>query len=507
MHPKKVLTALFAFAISAAILTAQTPVPAGGGRGFSGGRGGSGRGGFGRGPNYSGPPEPASVAYPGTVAASEATEKLVAAVKAAAPKPGAKIQKKSTQQLADEAALEAQIRATLNPPPPPPANAGIPAAPPVDRLKTGSAAAGEHGEFVFAIETDAGQQPEIEITNISTTLPAAKAWQVGKLWVYETSLKTGSAYAFSWKVDGKVVGGANDLPAFTEDAYPKAGVPQGKLVGPIELTSKVYAGMKSNIWYYVPAQYDGSSPLPVQIWGDGQFYTVPRPSPYRLLDTLDNLTAQKKIPIMVNVFIQPGTGPNGQALRSVEYDTVDDKYTDYTLNEVLPEIGKNVRLRQDGYSRAMVGESSGGICSFNAAYRHPDEFARVLSWIGSFAALQVSPAEPRGGGAYPIMVRMEPKKNIRVWLQDGAHDQENLRAGSWIMQNIQMANSLKTKGYDYHFSLGPGTHSQRQGSAELPASLEWLWRDYDPAKTPQDFVQEKAEQDAPLWRVVSMNRE
>ena len=57
-------------------------------------------------------------------------------------------------------------------------------------------------------------------------------------------------------------------------------------------------------------------------------------------------------------------------------------------------------------------------------------------------------------------------------LQDGAHDQENIRAGSWILANIELANSLKTKGYDYHFSLGPGTHSQRQGSAELPQSPE-----------------------------------
>ena len=125
---------------------------------------------------------------------------------------------------------------------------------------------------------------------------------MGKLWVYETSLKTGSAYSFTWFVDGKAVGGANDLPAFTEDSYPKPGVPQGKVVGPIVLTSKIYPDMKTNMWYYVPAQYDGSTAVPVQIWGDGQFYTVPRPSAYRLLDTLDNLTAQKKIPVMINVF-------------------------------------------------------------------------------------------------------------------------------------------------------------------------------------------------------------
>jgi hypothetical protein len=32
------------------------------------------------------------------------------------------------------------------------------------------------------------------------------------------------------------------------------------------LESKIYPNMKANIWYYVAAQWDGSTPLPVQIW-------------------------------------------------------------------------------------------------------------------------------------------------------------------------------------------------------------------------------------------------
>jgi enterochelin esterase family protein len=476
------------FLFAALICSAQTqPPPAGRG---------------GRGPSFAGPAAAPSAAYPGTLASTEATEKLIKMVKAIAPDPAKKPKKKSTKQLAEEAVVEQALRETLNPAP---AVANPNAAPPVDRLKAGTAAAGEHGEFVFAVE--ALTQPTLHITNIKSTLPPMKAWPLGKLWVYQTALKTGSAYKFHWVIDGKTFGGANDLPAFTEDAYPKPGVPQGKLVGPIELTSKVYPGMKSNMWYYIPAQYDGSAALPVQIWGDGQFYIGTRPTAYRLLDTFDNLTAQKKIPAMVNVFLQPGTGGPSPNMRSIQYDTVDDKYSAYLLEEALPEVEKNVKLRHDGYSRSIVGESSGGICAFNAAFRKPDQFTRVLSWIGSFAALQVSAAEPSGGFVYPLRVRREPKKNIRVWLQDGAEDQENPRAGSWILQNIQLANSLKIAGYDYHFSLGPGTHSQRQGSAELPESLVWLWRDYDPAKTNQDFVQDPAELTKPAWRVVTMNRE
>jgi enterochelin esterase family protein len=294
------------------------------------------------------------------------------------------------------------------------------------------------------------------------------------------------------------------MAAFSPDSYPQPGAPEGKLTGPMEMASKIYPNMKANVWYYVPAQWDGRTPLAVQIWGDGQMYTK-RMTAYRVLESLDNLTAQKRIPMMVNIFIQPGTA-DGVARRSVEYDSVNDTYARYLLEEILPEIGKTVPMRQDGYSRAMVGESSGGICAFNAAYFKPGEISRVLSWIGSFAALRTSAEHPAGGAEYPIMARREPKRNIRVWLQDGAEDQENPRAGSWPLANIHLANSLKIKGYDYRFSFGMGTHNQSQGSAELPESLTWLWRDYDSAKTSQEFTPDPAEKDKPLWRVVTLNR-
>ena len=62
------------------------------------------------------------------------------------------------------------------------------------------------------------------------------------------------------------------------------------------------------------------------------------------------------------------------------------------------------------------------------------------------------------------------------------------------------------KGYDYHFRFGEATHNGSQCSLDLPESLAWLWRDYDPAKTSQEFLQEPAERDQPVWRVVQLNR-
>ena len=94
-----------------------------------------------------------------------------------------------------------------------------------------------------------------------------------------------------------------------------------------------------------------------------------------------------------SVFVEPRTAPE-RNIRSIEYDTVSDKFGHYLLEEVFPEVEKHIPLPHDAYSRALAGESSGGICAFNAAYLMPDQFSRVLSWIGSFAALQTNDAHP-----------------------------------------------------------------------------------------------------------------
>jgi len=367
-----------------------------------------------------------------------------------------------------------------------------------DAIQKGTAVDGIGKEFIWAVA--AGSQPKLKIDYEDDITAVVK---VGSLWVYQGPVKTGTAHKFVWIVDGKPFGGKSDIPAYGPESYPKPGVPEGKLAGPIVMESKVYPDMKANVWYYVPAQWDGTTPLPVQIWSDGQGY-VRRMSKSRALEVLDNLTAEKQIPLMVNIFIQPGQVGN-RAMRSPEYDTVSDTYARYLTEEVLPEIGKTVKLRQDAYSRAIIGQSSGGIAAFNAAYLKPDQFSRVISWIGSFAPLQNSPEHPVGGAEYPARVRREPKRNIRVWFEDGSEDQD-VQFGSWPFANLYMANSLKFKGYDYHFSYSVHTHDQAAGNAALPESLPWLWRDYDPAKTSQDYVQDPEEASKPLWRAVVLNR-
>ena len=348
-------------------------------------------------------------------------------------------QKVSTQELLRMArmrapGLEQALRDTLG----------------ADKIEKGTAAAGEMGDFVWAVTAEKG--PSLQI-NHEAAMPAFKA---GALWVVQSRLNTGTSYKYTWLVDGKPIGGANNLAAFGPDSYSQTGVPEGKLTGPIEVPSTIYTGVKANVWFYVPAQWDGMTPLAVQVWGDGQQFTGPRPGPWRILETLDNLTAQKRIPLMVSIFIQAGTGPDRNE-RSVEYDTVSDAYL-HRLSDArsFRSVAKSVKMRSDGYSRAIQGLSSGGIMAFNAAFDKPEAFSRVLSRIGSQARRCGRSAEhPEGGGEYPTMVRREAKRNIRVWLEDGSEDLDNT-AGSWPIANIGMANALRFRGYDYHFSFGVG---------------------------------------------------
>ena len=107
----------------------------------------------------------------------------------------------------------------------------------------------------------------------------------------------------------------------------------------------------------------------------------------------------------------------------------------------------------------------------------------------------------------PDKVLRESKRNIRVWLQDGAQDIESDRYGSWPLDNLRMANALKLKDYDFHFSFGKGTHNSGQGAAEFPVEMIWLWRDYDPAKSEQTYEMEAGERAKPLFRVSITNRD
>jgi len=392
-------------------------------------------------------------------------------------------------------------------------------------LKEGTAWSGHGSDFFFA--TQAPSQPSLIIDDAAG--PQMQSLAGSDLWYGVAHIEpVGRLHSFHYMVNGAPFGGKLDLPAFGPLSYLQSGVPSGTLFEKIVHTSKIYDGMRSEYWIYVPAQYDPKVPAALMVFQDGSGY-VHRDGNNPALNVLDNLIAQKKIPVLIAVFINPGdiTDSPGtptynfvkaysdkwhrtlkDSMRSTLYDTVSDRYARFLRDEVLADVQARYNIRKDAYSWAITGLSSGGICSFNAAWQMPDRFSRVISWIGSFTSIQwkEDPTLPDGGQDYPDKILREPRRNLRVWLQDGSEDQENERYGSWPLANIRMANALKLKDYDFHFSFGTGTHNPGQGAAEFPDEMIWLWRDYDAAKTAQTYEMEPSEKAKPVFRVSITNR-
>jgi enterochelin esterase-like enzyme len=258
------------------------------------------------------------------------------------------------------------------------------------------------------------------------------------------------------------------------DSERQPGVPEGRVEGPFEWRSRIFADTMRQYWVYVPAQYAPETPAALMVFQDGHQY-VATDREYRVPIVFDNLIHQQIMPVTIAVFVNPGH--KGEALpenpwrasnRSVEYDTLDDTYARFLLEELLPEVGQSYTVTDDPEMRAIAGASSGGICAFTAAWQRPDAFRKVMSHIGSFTNI-------RGGHAYPALIRGEEPRPLRVFLQDGANDLDN-RFGNWPLANQQMAAALRFKGYDYWFAYGDGGHTHRHGGAILPDTLRWLWR-------------------------------
>lgn len=258
------------------------------------------------------------------------------------------------------------------------------------------------------------------------------------------------------------------------DSMRQDGVPVGTVTQSKWVSEKVFPGTERDMWVYVPAQYDAAKPACVMVFQDGRGYVDEKRS-FRTTIVFDNLIHKKEMPVTIGIFLNPGVipgskpGARDRKNRSFEYDTLSDQYATFLIEEILPAVGKDYNLTNDPERRAIGGISSGGICAWTVAWERPDYFRKVLSHVGSFTNI-------RGGHVYPALIRKTERKPIRVFLQEGSNDLDNLH-GSWPLANQQMAAALKFAGYNYHFVMGDGGHNGRHGGAIMPSSIRWLWRD------------------------------
>jgi len=238
---------------------------------------------------------------------------------------------------------------------------------------------------------------------------------------------------------------------------------------------------------WVPAQYADGGEAPFMISSDG-FYGG-------LQTVVQNLAGDPdpnhRVPPLVIIGVQNGPN-NNPSERSLEYDTVSDRYSKFVNDEVLTQVVANAALKakypnfkltSDPNGRGGYGCSSGGPAVMGLAWF--GGFNRVFSFSGSFVAIRPNAEHPLGAWEYPSLIGAAPlRPGLRVFLevgeQDNGYNSAESTHRSWPISNRNFAAALKAKGnhYRYVFAKGAGHCDDAARNQVMPEGLIWLWRGY-----------------------------
>ena len=248
------------------------------------------------------------------------------------------------------------------------------------------------------------------------------------------------------------------------------------------VTTSRPAPYSRKVTVYVPKQYVTGTVAPFIVGADG---------PDQLLFTaLDNLIAEKRVPVMIAISISNGGGDAQGSERGLEYDTMSGRYAEFVETEVLPLVEKNynVKLTRNPEGRATMGGSSGGSCALIMAWYHPEWYHRVLTYSGTYVNQQwpSNPQTPHGAWEFhEHLIPNSKVKPIRIWMEVGDRDNFNPNAmrdnmHDWVVANENMAKVLAAKGYHYQFVFARNAgHTDRTVKQQtLPEALEYVWHGY-----------------------------
>jgi iron(III)-enterobactin esterase len=367
-------------------------------------------------------------------------------------------------------AQPAKAQGTTAAPASPPAPAQTTAAPPRPTPPTRDP---NTPGYVTARELPDGAVPTADVDGNfiigPTHAPAPEA-------VVQDSVPQGTVYNFTMSsADSKMYPGiARDANTF--------GTPDPADPAKLVVTTSHPAPYTRRVAVYVPKQYVAGTAAPFIVGADGPDQT--------LFTVLDNLIAQKRVPVMIAISIGNGSGDAQGSQRGLEYDTMSGKYAEFVETEVLPLVEKqyNVKLTKDPEGRATMGTSSGGSAALSMAWYHPELYHRVLTYSGTYVNQQWPPNPDTPHGAWEYHERLipnSPAKPIRIWMEVGDRDllnpnvmRDNMH--DWVVANENIARVLAAKGYHYQFvfarNSGHGDRAVKQQT--LPAALEWLWKGY-----------------------------
>jgi enterochelin esterase-like enzyme len=259
------------------------------------------------------------------------------------------------------------------------------------------------------------------------------------------------------------------------------------------LPQNVHAFMR-DVGVYIPKQYVDGTKAPFVVVQDARDQN-------ELRNTIDNLIVDKRLPILIALFVNSGGGDSKGSERGLEYDTMSDAYSRFVDTEVLPAAKHDSAIKaaypllaftDNPEGRSTYGCSSGGSAAFTQGWFTPNAYRRIVTYSATLVDQQDDDAPeetqfPLGGWEYHSglkLIASNAMKPLRVFLEVGEHDNgygdPESTHHNWVMANQRTAAALKAAGYHYRFVFvkGAGHCDAAAVRATLPETLQWMWAGY-----------------------------
>ena len=161
------------------------------------------------------------------------------------------------------------------------------------------------------------------------------------------------------------------------------------------------------------------------------------------------------------------------------------EYTAFVLEELLPFLRSDFRLRTEATYNVFAGCSLGGLSAFDLVWSHPEVFGKVGAFSASFWwRSKVSTLDaPDANRIIPTLLEAGSKKaGLKFWFEVGTRDETDDRNGNGIIDSIDdtrdVINLLVAMGYRPHEDIEytevkDGDHNQGTWGAVMSDFLEW----------------------------------
>jgi enterochelin esterase-like enzyme len=250
----------------------------------------------------------------------------------------------------------------------------------------------------------------------------------------------------------------------------------------------VHLARKVELDVFLPPDYFSEKEnYPVLYFNDGQDMPA-----IKLEETLESLYFQNRIHKIIVVAVHCNKA------RVQEYGTASSpdyakrgslaiNYTDFVTKELLPYINSRYNTLTAASNTAIAGFSLGGLSAFDIAWAHPNLFAHIGVFSGSFwwrkKALDKGYTDA-DRIMHSIIRESEKREGMSFWLQTGTKDETKDRNKNGVIDSIDdtldIIKELKSKGYSLnqnirYLEIEGGKHNQETWAEALPDFLEWTF--------------------------------